>query len=317
MLLKKLSLLFVEDDSVTREQLRHLLAPDVRQFFEAGNGREALEIYHKEKPDIILTDLSMPEMGGLEMIREIRKLDMDQVILILSARNDRETLFESVNASVDGFLIKPILDFDRLYAQLERAGEKAFSRRHVHTVTGQKQMVQLFNKANRDPLTRLYNRYYFQEKLESLCKKGRASKSTVLFFLDLDDFKEINDTYGHRMGDMALRTIAKRYSTLVPDDSILARIGGDEFSLILPGKQTRERLTKLAKTLLEATHQPIELPEGGSLSFGCSIGISRFPEDAETVEELIHHADLAMYRAKKSGKYHYAFYQTGDEEKNG
>ena len=140
-----------------------------------------------------------------------------------------------------------------------------------------------------------------------------SETSVALFFIDLDNFKTINDTYGHKTGDLVLKSVACRLTEQLPEKGILARIGGDEFSLLLPGIHSLRGVAGLASDLQQALNEPIRVGHDLEFVISCSIGISRYPEDALTADELIHHADLAMYRVKRSGKSGYSFYHS---EKN-
>jgi diguanylate cyclase (GGDEF)-like protein len=125
--------------------------------------------------------------------------------------------------------------------------------------------------------------------------------------VDLDEFKAINDTYGHLTGDYVLRTVAKRIQDSVRETDTVARLGGDEFVVVLVGQRSTEDPAVVAEKMLGAITQPI--PAGGrQLEIGASIGISIFPRDGDSTEALLKHADAAMYRVKDAGKNRYQFY---------
>ncbi len=169
--------------------------------------------------------------------------------------------------------------------------------------------------ADHDPLTNLYNRRRFREELERQLALGRRHKTPgALLFMDLDEFKDINDTLGHRVGDELIKTIASLIKGRIRQGDTLARLGGDEFALFLP--QTPEASAALvASNLLdEIRHHTISV--GGRRVGGTvSIGIAAFPDHGTTVEELLARADLAMYEAKDHGRNRYRIYTTGADRR--
>jgi len=157
--------------------------------------------------------------------------------------------------------------------------------------------------ANVDALTGLYTRKYAMEQLQLLMQDSRSARTKlVLMFLDLDNFKKINDKLGHHSGDQTLCNIAEHLRSCVREQDIIARIGGDEFIIIFPGIHEIEDLSPIANDLLESL-PPQQLP------ISLSIGISVFPDDAKSALELLKNADLAMYNVKKGGKNNFCYWQ--------
>ncbi len=165
----------------------------------------------------------------------------------------------------------------------------------------------LIHLANHDPLTELINRRRFQEELESLLALTRNfSLRGALFFLDLDMFKYVNDTLGHHAGDDLLRRVAGLLRERLRETDVIARLGGDEFAILLP--YTGDEAVVLAEQILEALRHERVVAGGQSLSVTGSIGITFFPEHSANAEELLAHADVAMYRAKEQGRNTYAVF---------
>ena len=162
--------------------------------------------------------------------------------------------------------------------------------------------------ADHDALTGLLNRRMFEDRLRQALANARRSEQIVaLMLVDLDEFKIINDSYGHLTGDYVLRTVAKRIEENVRETDTVARLGGDEFVVVLVGQRSTEDPTVVAEKMLAAITQPI--PAGGRhFEIGASIGISIFPRDGDSPEALLRHADAAMYRVKDAGKNRYQFY---------
>lgn len=153
-----------------------------------------------------------------------------------------------------------------------------------------------------DQLTKLPNRTLFYERLEfSLTQAKRAKDMVALLFIDLDGFKEVNDTLGHDMGDHLLVEVGKRLCQHIRESDVAARIGGDEFTIILTNVHSLENIPHIADDIINALNEPVEFKEG-SCSVGASIGIATYPEHADNIDDLVKASDTAMYQAKKAGK---------------
>jgi len=164
-------------------------------------------------------------------------------------------------------------------------------------------------KANHDALTGLVNRAFFDRLLEEIHEESRLTGMPFsLFFIDLDNFKTVNDTLGHEAGDELLIHVAKKLTSCFRDEDIVARLGGDEFCIILQGVSTREELASVATRCADRVGNELVI-KGRLARFGLSMGISSYPQDGTTPKDVIHAADLAMYAAKKAGKSGYAFYE--------
>ena len=164
-----------------------------------------------------------------------------------------------------------------------------------------------------DALTHLPNRTLFQDRLHTaLLQAERHQQWVVLMFLDLDRFKPINDSLGHAAGDRMLKEVAERLSLCVSDDDTVARMGGDEFTLLLPGQKDREKALKqaiqVAEQILSSLARPFTL-EGREFFVTASIGVALSPQDGAELSQLMKNADTAMYHAKEMGKNNFQFYQ--------
>lgn len=169
--------------------------------------------------------------------------------------------------------------------------------------------------ANYDELTDLPNRALFNDRLKqaiSVAKRNRNRNQLTVMFLDLDGFKNINDTQGHLTGDLLLKQVADRLSRCVRESDTVGRIGGDEFAVIVNDAETIKQVAALAEKLIETINSPFDL-EGSEVHIGISIGISSYSDETATQDDLINNADMAMYESKKKGKNRYTFYsQTPD-----
>ncbi len=166
----------------------------------------------------------------------------------------------------------------------------------------------LVYQARHDDLTGLANRAYFEEYLARLYEQIDQRDKVALFFIDGDGFKGVNDTYGHQAGDLVLIEMARRLSQYLRQHDFMARLGGDEFAVILPNISSVEHVLLVVQNVLNATHEPIYLPNGQSIYFSFSVGVA-MSIDAGTPEQLIYQADQAMYSAKASATQRYFLYQ--------
>jgi len=156
--------------------------------------------------------------------------------------------------------------------------------------------------ANHDALTGLFNRHSIHVQLEEFLRKATVDcSSLVVLFIDLDQFKPINDRYGHAAGDKILKITAKRMQHMVRPEDIVGRLGGDEFIVILPGLKLETDALKVVERILRTVEKPLEIDNGVRVSVTASIGLSQFPVDGRTSETLINRSDVAMYRVKASG----------------
>jgi diguanylate cyclase (GGDEF)-like protein/PAS domain S-box-containing protein len=173
----------------------------------------------------------------------------------------------------------------------------------------QKRIEQL---AHYDELTHLPNRSLFYDRLgQAISQAKRSRRSIALLYIDLDGFKHVNDTKGHHMGDLLLMQTAERLRLCVRESDTLARLGGDEFTVLLNDAHEREHVERVANKIIHSIDQPFNL-EGRTARIGASIGIARYPDDAQTAGILLIVADKAMYAAKAAGKNTYRFGTPGD-----
>ena len=170
--------------------------------------------------------------------------------------------------------------------------------------------------ARHDTLTEIANRFHFRETLDSWFKQLRPSGGFALHWIDLDHFKIVNDTLGHPAGDALLKSVAKRLRGILRGPDVVARLGGDEFAIIQSGVSTESQAAKLAKRVLRAIGEPHHVL-GREVRVGASIGITLAPSQGGDADELLKNADLALYRAKASGRGAYVFFQPEQDQKLG
>jgi diguanylate cyclase (GGDEF)-like protein/PAS domain S-box-containing protein len=192
---------------------------------------------------------------------------------------------------------------DEAFAMTEESVNGRVSQGVLVDTTDRKRLeAQLIHDALHDPLTGLANRVLFRDHLErALARRHRSRAGVALLFLDLDDFKTINDTYGHAAGDRVLVEVASRLSQTVRTEDVAARQGGDEFTVLLSNVRGREEASASAERLIEALARPIELGVT-AIPVGVSIGIALAGGAGPVADDLLAHADAAMYAAKAGGK---------------
>ncbi|GAA4253724.1 diguanylate cyclase [Azospirillum formosense] len=290
------NVLVADDSSVVRKILKdHLEAYGYRVLL-ARDGREALDLYHLHDIHILITDLEMPRMDGLELCWLIRAED-DQhrtFSILMTADDDTQRRIEAFDAGADEFLTKPI-DMPMLRARV-RAGERIT---RTHRV-----MAEMLNT---DYLTGVLNRRRFMERLEQqhrLLQGGNGTDKGMPFavaLFDIDHFKRVNDTYGHSNGDLALTLFAQTCASRLPPGGFLGRMGGEEFCMVLPAPQVETAIAKAEEIRVATEALTARTVEGALFAFTVSVGIS--PADGtETVADLIKRADESLYFAKNSGR---------------
>jgi diguanylate cyclase (GGDEF)-like protein len=173
-----------------------------------------------------------------------------------------------------------------------------------------KQKEILYVQAHHDDLTGLPNRVLFNDRLEHGIELAKRHKRKLaLFFIDLDHFKQINDSLGHQVGDRVLVAVTERLKAKIRKEDTLSRLGGDEFTIIMENLKNMEDVSLLAQKILKVLTQPIHI-EGHTLYISCSMGISFYPEDDTDAQNLVKYADTAMYKAKKEGRNNFQFYSS-------
>jgi diguanylate cyclase (GGDEF)-like protein/PAS domain S-box-containing protein len=230
-----------------------------------------------------------------------------QPVVVDNFRSGNEAPFEATILHKDGHEI-PV---EMVGKTMPFEGE-SFRLVAVRDITVQQQAQERIKfMALHDPLTQLPNRIYLDEHLEgALALARRQNKSVALLFVDLDHFKEVNDAQGHHAGDALLREVAQRLKAAARQSDFVARLGGDEFLVVLTNLDCVDDVTRVADTLLQSVS--FDVPGAGhATTVSPSIGISLFPEHGDSADELIRHADAAMYQVKISGGRAYRFYAAG------
>jgi diguanylate cyclase (GGDEF)-like protein len=304
--------LIADDDSVVRDLLSNFLKSRGIDCVVAGNGLEALAMFERHRPKLVISDWSMPELDGLELCRRIRAQSGGGHVhfIMLTMHSDEAELSKAFDAGVDDFLAKPF-NATAMLTRL-RAGLRAvalygeISDRHQGSRRLNEQLNDLNQRLERlaitDDLTGLYNRRQAMHRLEehwALC--DRYQRSVAIVTIDIDNFKMINDRYGHSAGDFVLRGVAEAMRLSVRTTDTVCRIGGEEFLVILPCQTTRE--AELCAQRCRSTVEAQEFHYNGEvIRATISAGVAGRKPDMLQTTDLLKEADNALYAAKHAGR---------------
>jgi len=291
--------LIAEDDPVSRRLLAAVLEKWGYEVVVTSDGLAALEVLKSpETPRLAILDWMMPGMDGIQVCREVRKRSDAPYtyLLLLTARTGKHDIIEGMDAGADDYVTKP---FDKSELQVRlKAGRRVLDLQSELLSAREA----LRKEATRDPLTGLPNRLLFADRLaQNLAEARRRDEQLAVMFFDLDRFKVVNDTLGHSAGDALLQQVASRLTEVLREVDTLARMGGDEFTMILNGVQGAGDAEIVAQRALRACSTPFII-EGQELFVSASAGISMFPSDGTDAETLVRNADAAMYQAKENGR---------------
>ncbi|WP_425667131.1 GGDEF domain-containing response regulator [Vibrio tubiashii] len=306
-----MNILLVDDVQMERIQLAIRLKQLGHAVEMASSGHEALEMYPKFEPDLVLLDISMPEMNGFEVSAKIRELYPDWVPIIFLSSHDEPTMIASaIDAGGDDYLIKPV-DKIVLNSKLIAMQRIAFMRRELKQKSAAlaKANEELAQLAQEDGLTKVKNRRYIDEKLtEMISLHGRHQLPLSLILLDVDRFKLYNDNYGHIEGDRCLIEIASTLSKLFTrSGEVVGRYGGEEFVVLL-GYTDDEKATKNAeriKSSIEAANLKHEYSDVAPVVTVSQGVYQLIPSGRETIEQLYELVDKRLYQAKVNGRNQY------------
>ena len=272
---------------------------DLGDIHVAHNGRTALEVARFRRPDLVLLDIQIPGMNGFDICRAMKsdpKL-CDAAILFVTSHTQSDNEIKALELGGVDFIQKP----------LNIPVARAHVRAHLNLRREAKRL------AYYDALTGLPNRALLQDRVEQALQKARRNGEKVaLLLLDLDNFKSINDSVGHSIGDKLLQEVAKRVVDSSHSIDTVCRPGGDELLILLPDIRRLEAIGDYIERLLQDIAAPIQL-DSGRYDLSASVGVSVYPDDSDNLESLHRHADAAMYLAKSEGRNRYHFFSSNIE----
>lgn len=295
-------LLLAEDEAPQRLLLQRLLEWAGYFVETAASGDEALAKITAGHYQILLTDLEMPGMDGATLCRRVREADLPSYlyIVLLTAHTSTADIVAGLEAGADGYLCKPAEQAE-LLARLN-AGQRIV--RLEHSLREANARIKTLSIT--DPLVRAFNRRYLAEQLAREIERAfRYQRPLALVMADLDHFKEINDRYGHRVGDEVLRTFVERTrASIRPASDWIARYGGEEFVIVLPESELAAGAAVAERIRAECVERPFET-SAGILAITASFGVAaldRAGAPVGAVDALLRAADAALYRSKHAGR---------------
>jgi diguanylate cyclase (GGDEF)-like protein len=296
--------LLVIDDSQddTLLLVRHLRAGGYEPQYERVDSAAGLiAALERQEWDLVCADYTIPGFGGMQALTIIRERGIDAPFLFVSGTIGEETAVDAMRLGAQDYIMKGNLR--RLLPAIERELREAVvrqERRHAQE--------RLSYLAHHDVLTGLPNRVLMMDRLhQALSEAHRHGRMVGMVFLDVDRFKAINDSLGHSVGDEVLKNVARRLTDCVREGDTVSRLSGDEFTLILADMAHPEDAARIAGKIMDCFTQPLDIT-GRELYVSASLGVALYPADASSPEELLRNADVAMYRAKESGRNTYQFY---------
>ena len=305
--------LVVDDEDGLRTIISQVLTDAGYEVTTAASGEDALEIFKDSPFPIVMTDVFMQEMTGVELLHEIKQLEPNTQVVIMTSNASLESATAALRSGAYDYLTKPFEDLEAISGVIDRAAEKVELIRQNETMVDSLKIntqeleelnAQLKNLATKDALTGLFNRRYFLEALElEFARSQRHGRVFSLLFIDLDRFKHYNDTFGHPAGDELLKELAKVLSASSRSTTTVARYGGEEFIVLAP--ETRKNgarvfAERLRKNVEEHPFRGKESRPSDRVTM--SLGVATYPEDASDTKTLISRADEALYQAKKDGR---------------
>lgn len=331
--MERKTVLLVDDSPANLKLLVDCLESHDLKVAVAQNGEEALQRLqrtHLTKPDLILLDVMMPGIDGYETCRRIRSTPelKDIPVIFLSALSETSDMVSGFSVGAVDYITKPInlaemmarinthLELSELRHQLDmrvkiRTQELTDANNLLrHEIEERKRAeAQIGYIATHDTLTDLPNRLLLQEQLRELMSRApRHNENVALILLDLDQFKVVNDSLGHNVGDMLLNEVAcrlqettDRLQGTTQDKGFVARLGGDEFAICLLVHKQNEEVETIARTLFDSLREPLKI-DNLDLHIGASIGVAVYPKDGTDEITLMRNADAAMNHAKQSGR---------------
>lgn len=288
-----------DDDPIFRRLIEKRLQDWGYQVTVVNNGEEAWKILQEpsEAPTLAILDWLMPGMNGIELCRRIRAKQQGfyQYILLVSGKSDKENVIEGLDAGADDYLTKPF-DVGELRARV-RAGVRLLSLQQ-HLLNAQEE---LRYQATHDALTSLWSRGAILDLLTCELRRGaRSEASTGVLMIDVDHFKQINDVYGHLVGDAVLKEVAARTARAVRSYDFVGRYGGEEFIALLSNCSAEDLGTVAERTRRAVSEAPVHV-QSVAVEVTVSVG-GYIATDGCSDMDLLANADSALYKAKQSGR---------------
>ncbi|MBE9567684.1 MAG: EAL domain-containing protein [Proteobacteria bacterium] len=286
-----------DDDPSIRLMVRHVLESEDFDIVEASDGLEAIKAVEKHHPALILLDAVMPGIDGFTTCQQIKeKGHTDIPVMMITGLDDDASVERAYEVGAIDFITKPI-KWAVLKHRVKSVVAKVIAERKVKLL------------AYRDTLTDLPNRLLFSDRLEQAVIRAERSKTSMaLMLVDIDDFKLVNDSFGHDAGDKLIKAVGHLISKSLRRADTIARLGGDEFAVIIEGIDSPDDAISIADNLTTILEHNVRLDDQETYT-SASIGIAVYPGDGKDPRTLLKNADTAMYRAKENGRHCFQFYK--------
>jgi diguanylate cyclase (GGDEF)-like protein len=295
--MNKKTILIVDDSKLNIQILSDILKTRFYRIVLAKSGKEALEFAKSRKPDLILLDIMMPEINGFEVCRLLKKNSgtVNIPIIFISGLDKSKDIVRGFQVGAVDYIIKP---FQKEVVLARVATHLKLSETQKELEKTNNELTKLLNEVQylsfHDEMTGLYNRRYFENELDRLSASRQLP--ITIFMADIDKLKEINDNYGHKKGDVYIKDAAKILQNSTRDDDVVARIGGDEFAIILvkSGFETAKSLSERIKYNIKEYNQKNKFFERLNISTGFAIKT----KINENIDDIFRQADEIMYNNK-------------------
>lgn len=307
-------ILVIEDDRGVRTVILKLLKSEGFDVINATDGRQGVELAKEHEPDLIICDIMMPECDGYEVLNQLRQVPEMAAIpfIFLSAKSNKSDLRQGMELGADDYLTKPFTRAELLGAINARLSKQTTITQPYITEM-RRAAENLGQMAYRDPLTNLPNRISFYSRLRNAIEDAKKQDLLVgVLYLNLDRFKAVNTTVGQVTGDLLLQEVAQRLSNTVSSEDTVARLSGDEFSVLLSQQSNAQDIEVWVQTISRLIAQPYEINDH-VIHLQVSIGIAVYPNHGTTPDLLLNRAELAMREVKDELRGSYRFYNNDME----
>ncbi len=310
---EEILILAVDDDPLTLLNLSKILKNTKRRVITAPDGQEGLQIAQKMRPEMVITDWRMPHLDGLELCQALRntKITEHTYIIMLTSNETDDELVQAFDVGADDYVVKPFRP--KVLEARIRSGERLI--RYQRTVNHDREVIQRYarrlSSANRklrtmamtDALTGLPNRRSAMSRMKDVvAESSRHDEKLSCILIDIDHFKQINDTYGHDNGDIVLKEVANIFAQNARSYDTISRMGGEEF-LVISTRSDRTDTHHLAERLRSAVEKHVvTLSDGNTASVTISLGVATWNDGYTDGDDFIKAADNALYRAKHNGR---------------
>jgi len=294
-----MKILIIEDELIFRRMVKKYLLAAGYEIVEAEDGLSAWEVFQKEPFQLVITDWMMPGLDGPALVQKIRTSGQKSYtyIIMLTAMDNKDNIVLGLESGADEYLTKPF-NSRELIARV--ASGMRILRLEEELMQARIQMEAL---AMHDGLTGLLNRRAIEEYAEAeFNMAGRKKQAMSVILLDIDHFKNVNDRFGHKFGDVVLRLVAQTLKEDLRNYDRVGRWGGEEFLLILPGTELRDAVTVAERLRSKTAAVQTSLENGETFSIHISLGTACTTGQFQSLAKLIDAADQALYQAKQSGR---------------